>query len=51
MRKRKLKMWVKVVLVIIIIVGCFKCYANFCEKEINACVETGHNEEYCKGVM
>lgn len=51
MKKCKLKTLVKVILVLVVVGGIFKAYANFYEKELNSCIEAGHTEKYCKGIM
>lgn len=46
--KLKLRTWVKVVIVVILLVGMFKLFNNFMESEINKCVEGGHSRSYCE---
>lgn len=46
--KLKLRTWVKVVIVVILLVGMFKLFNNFMEDEINKCVEGGHSRSYCE---
>lgn len=44
----RLKMWVKVVIGIIVLVGMVKLFNNFMESEIDSCVNGGHARSYCE---
>jgi len=48
MKKKKIRLWVKATLLIIVVIGVAKIYTSFYEKELNICIETGHSEKYCK---
>lgn len=51
MKKRKLKSWVKVALVVIAILivwGLLKALYLFNEKEVKGCMEYGYTETYCR---
>lgn len=48
MKKRRLKKWVKITLILIFLAICFITLDALDEKDINNCVNNGHSVEYCK---
>lgn len=48
MKKLKLKMWVKVVIVAIILIGILKVCDDFTKKEVRNCIEAGNSQSYCE---
>lgn len=47
MKKLKLKGWVKVVIIALILVGIAKIGADMDKKHIEDCMEAGHSYQYC----
>ena len=48
MKKLKLRTWVKVVIVAIILIGILKVCDDFTKKEVRNCIENGHSQSYCE---
>lgn len=51
MKKRRLKKWVKVVLVImgvLMIIGMCKGLSKLDEKQLENCMSAGHSQSYCE---
>lgn len=51
MKKRKLKSWVKVALVVVailVVCGMLKALYLFNEKEVKGCMAYGYSESYCR---
>ena len=46
--KLKLRMWVKVVFVLVIIGGIMMISKNHTDKAVDQCVNAGHSVNYCK---
>ena len=48
MKKLKLRTWVKVVILIIILLGVVKLADNYTKKEVRNCIENGYSQSYCE---
>ena len=48
MKKLKLRTWVKVVIVAIILIGILKVCDDFTKKEVRNCIESGNSKSYCE---
>jgi hypothetical protein len=46
--KRRLKLWVKVTLWVILMVGAICLLNNFNKKEVSHCIEAGNSVEFCE---
>ena len=48
MKRLKLKKWVKVVLVGVVVAGIIAFANDYTNKSINECVEAGHSVNFCE---
>lgn len=48
MKKMKLRVWVKVVILVIVLLGVFKLTDNYTKKEVRNCIESGNSQSYCE---
>ena len=46
MKKLRLRTWVKVVLLVIVLLGIFKFANDYTKKEVRNCIENGHSQSY-----